>query len=64
MADAKATSGADALEFWGSECVACLNTTADGMACDSCGSEAYTVPLYYDRKTFAERLALAEGVTS
>jgi len=41
------------LEFWGSECRECLNGTPDGMVCDLCNSDTYTVALYMlqsDRK--------------
>ena len=55
---------AENVEVWGSDCVACGNATHASQRCDVCRSDLYTVPLYYDKRAYAERLALAEGVTS
>lgn len=37
------------VEWWGSECRACLNATPEEMVCDSCGSDEFTVALWVER---------------
>lgn len=38
------------LQFFGSDCTECGNTTPSSMYCDSCGSAAHTVPLLTARE--------------
>lgn len=33
------------IEFWGSDCLDCGNTTSDSNHCDECGSDKHTVQL-------------------